>query len=167
MKYLTFIRHAKSDWSNTGQKDIDRPLNSKGLRDTPKMGGKLKEMGFEPEKIFASISMRTRMTAELLVEQLNYNQEVEYCEEIYEASVRSLFDFISLIPNQLNDIAIIGHNPTLTYISEYFSNEVLEHVPTCGVVRIAFDLEEWALLTKGGGKLIYFISPEKSENLED
>ena len=42
MKTVYFIRHAKSSWDNASIKDIDRPLNDRGLRDAPAMGLKLK-----------------------------------------------------------------------------------------------------------------------------
>ncbi|NJN77631.1 MAG: hypothetical protein HC803_04300 [Saprospiraceae bacterium] len=43
MKTVLFIRHAKSSWKDVNLKDIERPLNKRGLRDAPFMGRKLKE----------------------------------------------------------------------------------------------------------------------------
>ncbi len=161
MKILTFIRHAKSDWSNPGQKDFDRPLNEVGYRIAPKMGVKLRELNLKPEIIFCSPAMRTKQTAELLVEQLEYDLDsIIFSEEIYEASTRNLSDLISGLDEAKTDIAFIGHNPSFTYICEYLTGQVLDNIPTCGVVRIIFDVQNWNLISKDMGKIDYFVYPE-------
>ena len=50
-KTLILIRHAKSDRSDSGQKDFDRELNPRGHSDAPRMGGKLVELGVKPNLI--------------------------------------------------------------------------------------------------------------------
>ena len=162
MKYLTFIRHAKSDWSNHGQDDFDRVLNGRGKRVAPKMGSKLQELKFHPNKIYSSTAVRARLTSELLVEQLDYPvSEVNYVDDIYEASTRSLLNFINNLNDQFYDVAIIGHNPSLTYLCEYLTGEVIGNVPTTGIVRVRFDFDEWKMISEKTAELIYFIFPKK------
>jgi phosphohistidine phosphatase len=161
MKYLTLIRHAKSDWSLGNQKDFDRKLNDRGLRDAPRMGFKLNQLSFNPEKIYCSPAKRTTETVELLLEQLPYPiDNVEFVESIYEASVKTLFELCTNLKNDLSDVAFVGHNPSTTFLAEYLSAEILENVPTCGVIRISFDTNDWALISKGSGKLEYFLYPK-------
>jgi phosphohistidine phosphatase len=163
MKKLTFIRHAKSDWSMGNQKDFDRKLNDRGLRDAPRMGFRLNEMGFNPQMIFCSPAQRTTETVELLLEQLKAYpiEKVEFVEQIYEASVRSLFEFVNAISNDFDDVAVIGHNPALTYLAEFLTNEVLENIPTAGVVQMIFPFDDWKMLSKGTGNLEFFIYPKQ------
>src|SRR6478609_9785737 len=99
-KTLILIRHAKSDWSDGGEKDFDRGLNQRGNMDAPRMGGKLKEMGIMPDLIVSSPALRTTLTTEYICEQINYPfDKVDFQEDIYEASVRTLLKVV----NELND----------------------------------------------------------------
>jgi len=164
MKYITLIRHAKSDWSLTDQKDIERTLNLRGKRDAPVMGKKLFDLNLLPNKIFVSPAERTRETCNLLVEQLDYPLgEVNEVDEIYEASVGSLLNFINRLDNQFHDVAIIGHNPSISYLTEYLTGTEIGNVPTCGVIRMKFDFEDWELISKDTADLIYFIYPKQLE----
>ena len=165
MKHITFIRHAKSDWDNSSStKDIDRTLNERGRRVAPKMGMKLKELNLSPDHVVSSPSIRTRETVELVIEHLNFDLDtVEYIEELYEASTRNISNIINAFDEKFNDVVVIGHNPGLTYMCEYLTNEVLDNIPTCGVVRISFDISSWSMIVKGLGKLEYFIFPKQFE----
>ena len=165
MKYLTLIRHAKSDWSVSGQKDIDRELNLRGKRDAPKMGMKLNELNLKPGKIYISPSARTKETSGFLVEQLEYPLgEVNIVDELYEASVGSLLEFVNQLDDQFHDVAIIGHNPSITYLAEYLTGEEIGNVPTCGTIRMKVDLPEWQMISKDTADLIYFVYPKMFES---
>src|SRR4051794_29220568 len=119
-KNLILLRHAKSDWSDPGQKDFDRDLNSRGRLDAPRMGKKLCEMDVKPDLIIASPALRARLTAEFVSEQLRYDvDKIDFREEIYEASLRSLLNVINGLDDTYNKVMIVGHNPTFTYIAEY------------------------------------------------
>lgn len=162
MKHITFIRHAKSDWSNTGQKDFDRTLNERGRRVAPKMGKKLQELSIKPDLVLCSPSVRTMQTLELIVEQLDYNIETTQVEEqLYEASVRNIAETIAGLDDEFKDIIIISHNPSLTYFCEYLTDEKLDNIPTCGVVRVSFPFEKWEMISKSTGNMDFFIYPEK------
>jgi len=161
MKYLTLIRHAQTEPAQAGQKDIDRVLDRKGQRDAPKMGVKLNELNLNPNKIYISNSVRTVSTSNLLVEQLEYPLgEIEQDEVLYETSVGSLLAFVNKLDDSVHDVTIIAHNPSISYLSEYLTGEEIGGVPSCGVVRMKFDLTEWKLLSKDSGDLIYFVYPQ-------
>ena len=56
-KIIYFIRHAKSSWDDYSLKDIDRPLNSRGKRDAPKMARYLIELSVQPDIIVIPLSL--------------------------------------------------------------------------------------------------------------
>lgn len=161
------MRHAKSDWSNTGQKDFDRSLNNRGLMDAPKMGYRLREMGIKPDIILSSPALRAKMTAEYVSEQLKYDfDKIIWEEEIYEASVRTLLGIINKIDDQYNTALIFGHNPTFTYLAENLSKSEIGNIPTSGVVAIEFELESWSMISEGTGTLKWFIYPKEGQSSE-
>ena len=160
-KSLFLVRHAKSDWSDPGQKDFDRELNSRGVIDAPKMGRKLFDMGVKPDIILCSPALRAKLTCEYVTEQLKFDEDkIVYDEEIYEASTRSLLNVINNIDDKYQSAMLFGHNPTFTYIAENFTKESLGNIPTCGVVQIDFELDSWKEVSGETGKLKFFIYPK-------
>lgn len=162
MKKLTLIRHAKSDWTDPVVKDFDRPLNSRGHRVAPKMGVKLHEMGFAPALLVSSPAVRARATTEYLIEQLKYDlTEVRFDDELYEASVRILLSMVNQLSDDLGHVAFVGHNPTLTYLTEYLTGDEVGDLPTCAVVQMDFEVDTWEAVSKDTGTIASYIYPKR------
>jgi phosphohistidine phosphatase len=160
-KTLLLIRHAKSDWSIQGQKDFDRELNQRGHTDAPRMGAKLFEMGIKPELVVSSPAQRTKLTAEYICEQVKYPVEkIEYNEEIYEASVRTLLKVVNELDDIYSMVAIVGHNPGFSYLAEYLTGAVIGSLPTCGIVELSFDFNKWSLASQNTASMKCFIYPK-------
>eukprot|EP00899_Mesostigma_viride_P008434 jgi/Mesvir1/17592/Mv08824-RA.1 len=66
LRRLILLRHAKSSWSEPGLRDHDRPLSKRGEEAAPLVASKLKELGWVPELILSSDSLRTRQTLDLM-----------------------------------------------------------------------------------------------------
>jgi phosphohistidine phosphatase len=165
-KTLYFMRHAKSDWSVSGQKDFDRSLNHRGLMDAPKMGHRLMSMEIKPDLILSSPALRAKMTAEYVSEQLKYEfDKIVWDEEIYEAPVRTLLSIINKLDPSYNNVLIFGHNPSITYLAEYLSKAEIGNIPTAGVVCIEFEVPEWAMVSEGTGSLKWFIYPKEATDI--
>ncbi len=160
------MRHAKSDWSISGQKDFDRSLNQRGLMDAPKMGARLKGMGILPDLIISSPALRAKMTAEYVAEQLHYDlDKIDWNEEIYEAPVRTLLQIINQVSPAISSFIIFGHNPSITYLAEYLSKAEIGNIPTAGVVCIEFEVPEWDMVSEGTGQLKWFIYPKEATDI--
>jgi len=160
-KTLILIRHAKSDWSNSGEKDFDRSLNQRGHMDAPRMGGKLHEMGIVPDQIVSSPALRTTLTAEYICEQIKYPfEKVDFQEDIYEASVRTLLKVINELDDKHKTVIIIGHNPGFSYLAEYLTGTEVGDVPTCGIVELNIEFDKWALVSQHTATLKSFIYPK-------
>ena len=65
MKRLILMRHAKSDWSASGD-DHGRPLNARGRNSAPAMGRWLADRDWLPDEVLCSTATRTRQTLTLL-----------------------------------------------------------------------------------------------------
>jgi phosphohistidine phosphatase len=160
-KILYLARHAKSDWSIPGQKDFERELNTRGLTDAPKMGRILHEKHVLPDIILSSPAVRAKHTAELMAEQLQYDLDnIVYEEELYEASVRSLLLVINRLDSDYQKVMIFGHNPSLTYLAEFLTKEVIGNIPTSGILEISLDIDSWEEVSGDLGTLNWFIYPK-------
>lgn len=163
-KTLFLLRHAKSDWADSGQKDFYRELNSRGYADAPKMGIRMNELGVKPDVIFCSSSKRTVLTCEYICERINYLLDsVIFDDDLYEASSRTLLNKINAVEDSNNNALFVGHNPTFTYIAEYLTGKEIGEIPTCGCLKITFDVNSWSEISKDLGKLEWFIFPKDGE----
>jgi len=161
-KILILVRHAKSDWSVAAQKDIERVLNERGHRDAPRMGKILADKQLKIDAFISSPADRAKLTARYFVEQFKVAEEnIIINENLYEASARVWMNEVNELDNQLNTVVMFGHNPGISYFSEYVTKEELGEIPTCAIVAISFDVEDWKLVTGNAGKLIFYDYPEK------
>lgn len=155
MKILYLIRHAKSDWSNSALLDYDRILSEKGITDTVLMAKKLNELNFKPSLIICSPAQRTTSTADFI----SRGTSILFYNSIYEASLIDLIELINVLPNEHKEIALIGHNPSITKLSNYLTDDFIDHMPTCSIVKIELEIDNWNEIVHGIGIKKYFISP--------
>ena len=161
MKTIHLIRHAQSSSENPGTSDFYRKLNERGLRDAPFMAKELKKIAYHPDYILCSPAKRTAKTAEIVCEKLNFNQNnINFEQRIYEASLKTLLEVLNEIPNQYNNIALIGHNPAITQLSNFLTNDYIDNIPTCGIVKIEMDIDDWQHIIEGIGRKLFFIYPK-------
>ena len=161
MKKLFLIRHAKSSWEDTSLADFDRPLNKRGKKDAPFMGSILYKQGVKPDLILSSPAKRAYSTAKKIAKELNYSVEkIEKSKKIYLSSPAALLDIITKQKEYIQTLLLFGHNPELTELVAQLCNEHIDNVPTCGIVCISFDVEQWNLINKSNSKFEYFDYPK-------
>ena len=167
MKKLYICRHAKSSWTFQGISDFDRPLNNRGTKDAPFIGKLLAEQKIKPDAIFSSPAKRAITTAKTIAKEIGYPVEnIKKEDNIYEARLGFLIDFIQTLPDELNNIMIFGHNPGVTSLSNVLSNQHIENIPTSGVVELEFDFDKWRELDIQSGKLLNYEYPKKYKTHE-
>ena len=158
MKKLALIRHAKAE-KDTLAKDIDRPLKYTGIQDARFMAERLKDSKQAPQILVTSPALRTKTTAEIFADYLSL-PEPEINGSIYQATVQTLLKVINSLPSQYDFIGLVGHNPGVSEILDYLTDEQRE-VHTCTVALIDFEANDWGLITKSSGKLAYYSSPKE------
>lgn len=160
MKELILIRHAKSSWKDSSLDDFDRPLNKRGKENAPFMAKRLKEKGLNPDLIISSPSLRTKLTLEYFLKEFNYKKDVVFENSIYEAPYENLLNVIKNVPNSVNQLFFIGHNPGLNDLSDFLLGEFYENIPTSGVLKIVFYTDSWKEISKNNSKLEFFEYPK-------
>ncbi len=175
MKILWLLRHAKSSWRNKILDDFHRPLSKRGIDDSPFMAKHLLELDFSVDTIVSSPSLRTQETLRLMAPSFGLRfEDLVFNEKIYEAPLPQLLSVIRGFKENWNKVAIMGHNPGLTLLSNYLVEAIVESIPTAGGVCIHLDIPTWKKIREKRGKLIHFIFPKavrtelnSSENRED
>ena len=162
MKTLYLARHAKSSWKFPGLDDFERPLNKRGRKNAPFMGKILKKLKVAPNLIISSPANRAAMTARIIAHKIKYPlDEIRYSEAIYEFSANAVIQVIKQIDNTVDQVMLVGHNPALTDLANYFSGEPISNIPTCGIFCVDLDISSWAKIIEHCGKLIFFEFPKK------
>lgn len=161
MRTLYLVRHAKSSWDFPGLRDFDRPLNERGQHDAPRMGKLLARDGVKPDLIISSPAKRAISTAICFAEALGVEEKsIKREMDIYEAWPQELQRIISQLPDDARIVLLFGHNNTLTEVANIFTDDLIENVPTCGVVRIESDAETWNKFYEGNSRVTACFFPK-------
>ncbi len=160
VKKLFLVRHAKAQQESVDNTDFSRELADRGLRDASLVGSYLKNNGYNVEMIISSPAARALATAELFATQLGYNPDnIHTNEELYLASVRTFLQAVNQLKDSWQQVMMVGHNPTITYLGEYMSDAEVGNMPTGSVMVLDFAADSWAALAQNSGTLAAFITP--------
>ena len=161
MKTLLVLRHAKSSWKDEKIDDHERPLNTRGLKDAPRMGELLKEHDLVPEYILSSSAVRARLTAELAAEHSGYEGEIGGGRELYSFASEDYLEALEKLEDGYARVMVVGHNPGLEELVEWLTG-VYASLPTASLAVINLDIEHWSELEEGGvGKLVQVFRPKE------
>jgi len=161
MKTLILVRHAKSDWDNHELTDFERPLNKRGLKDAPHMGKLIANMKLKPELLISSPAVRALTTAKHFAKELSYPiEKIVHEKSIYEYGANGILRTIQKHGHSYSSIMVFGHNPDLTHLVNFLGSERIDNMPTCGVVCIDFDIDNWDELNQTQGKTRFFEFPK-------
>lgn len=161
MLQLTLIRHAKSSWGEPGLSDFDRPLNKRGLHDAAKMGDRLKDKLAPVDRFICSPAKRALTTALLLTQELGYPEaDIKQHQQLYDASLPTLLKIIQDLDSTAKHCVLVAHNPGLSQLADYLDNGKTGDLPTCAVVSLTFELDDWAAVDRNSGRVALFEYPK-------
>lgn len=156
VKTVYFVRHAKSCWNNNLQ-DFDRPIKKRGVKDAHLVSKHLESKNIKPELILCSSAKRTRLTAEIFIENLELDAvKIEFMKVLYDFSGEALLNVLKSCDNSIDKVLIFGHNYALTNLANQLGSTAITNVTTSGFVQIDFNTDRWENLKKGETKLIVF-----------
>jgi phosphohistidine phosphatase len=162
MKRLTLVRHAKSSWKNAALADFDRPLNSRGQRDAPRMGARLAALGILPDIILSSPARRARKTAKLLAAAIpDAHERILFDPALYEASAAVLLERVRTFDESWQHVMLVGHNPGLTDLTNLLTAAGVENIPTCGVLVADLAIDSWPAADAGCGHSVHYLIPKE------
>lgn len=162
MKKLVLIRHAKSDWHSNAATDFERPLNKRGRKNAPIMGKRLAERGCSPDLLLSSPAQRARETAEAIAEQFNLTAaDITFEQSIYEASLATLTKLVHSLDDELENVILIGHNPGVSELGEWLTDDAPEWLPTCGLLALELTIDVWSEASAGCAFLAAYDYPKK------
>ena len=161
MKTLLLVRHAKSSWADPGQKDFDRPLNTRGLKDAPVMAKRLIARNVEIDVFISSTAKRARQTCELFMREFDANPDTMiFQSELYLAEPDAFTEVIQRINSTVDHAIIFSHNNGITDFANQLTNTRIDEMPTCSVFAIKIKENNWADFAKAEKEFWFFDYPK-------
>ncbi len=160
MKTLHIARHAKSSWEYPELSDEERPLLRKGIKRTRKTGSFLKDNKIRIDHIISSPAVRAYETARILAEVLNYPEDhLKVVNSLYHANTNVLLDQLYSLPDEINSVMLVGHNPMFTSFANHFLTTKIDWLPTSGIVSIDFNTDKWENIMMAERETRFLIFP--------
>jgi phosphohistidine phosphatase len=142
MKTLYIIRHAKT---NNPPLDADRILTEPGMERTRKLGTFLRQQNCQIQRLISSSAVRAIQTATIIAEQIGFARE-QICasDSLYcGADQDTYFRMIIEQDNTIDSLMIVGHNPEITNVVQFFIPDCTSYMQTGSCYCIDFLTHQW------------------------
>lgn len=167
MKRLYLLRHGKA--ARNEIPDLERPLTKRGRKDAALVGSWLARKSRSPDAVLCSPSSRTMETWKKLGEKLKDVREPRVLKSLYNARPSMLLARIRSVPDTVESLLVIGHNPGLQDLAIRLAapdskKRVLEKVvgkwPTAAMAVFELDAKSWRDLGESGARLVRVVEPK-------
>ncbi|WP_426417526.1 SixA phosphatase family protein [Aestuariirhabdus sp. LZHN29] len=149
MKQLLVLRHGKSSWSHPELADIDRPLNKRGKRTTPRMAELIHDRYPDLSLILSSPATRARDTARAVLASFNDQIRLGLEPDLYHAYPDEISQTLAQCGDGHDCVMIVGHNPGLEEWVHELDRDFCDPLPTAGLVALECPIDSWQEITLG------------------
>lgn len=164
MKIISIWRHAKAERPENYASDFERPLTERGHKDAARMAALIANLEPPVDLILSSPAARTAQTVQALITQLNGAIDPLWNETIYLAAAETLLALLKAMPEEINHVVMVGHNPGLEELASGLCGSAPEDVfvrlPTAALAHVMIDTDHWSTVRWGGSQLKLLITPK-------
>lgn len=168
MKILGLLRHAKSDWDNSAQRDFDRGLNERGRKGARVIGRHIREHGQPWDIVLASPAVRVKLTMDgaLLPQEPIYDQRLYLAS--YDTIIETIEAHAGTGEDEANAVLIAGHNPGLQDVllelvapgkENPLFREAVVKFPTSAYAILECEIDHWSQLKRHCAQVVHFMRP--------
>ncbi|MCC5939087.1 MAG: histidine phosphatase family protein [Lunatimonas sp.] len=160
MKKFVIWRHAKSSWEDAFLSDHERPLASRGIRDTPEMADRLLKQGIKPDLLVSSDANRALATAKLAAVSFHFPEKnILTMASMYHAGPQALLRAIRQTEDVFETVFFFGHNPGMTDLVILLGGE-LDNLPTCGQYGFRSSAASWRDISPDNTQFWFYDFPK-------
>lgn len=166
---LLLLRHAKSDWSEAGLADRDRPLAKRGRAGAELIAGYMRQQALAPDLVLSSPATRTRQTVSLVLDIIATSPKILFDETLYDfGSGERLLAAIRDEGGDAKTLMLVGHNPAIERLAALLAGAgdaalmaaMQRKFPTAALAVIDFADKAWSAVKPGKGTLTAFVTPK-------
>lgn len=159
---LYIVRHAKAEDHGLFGRDHDRDLTADGIMAAARIGRNLHGRGIKPNCLISSTANRARDTAKVMAEQLSLDSEQLILNEyLFDGGPKAYMAVVNALSDECETAMIVGHNPDVSYFSEFLTHHSVGSMSKGAVVAITFDNLRWADVSGRTGTLAFQVSPKE------
>jgi len=148
---LFLIRHAQAHDSQVYNADKERELKPAGIIEATELGKYLKASCYHADLIISSDASRAKATARLIASEIHYpSHQIHHVEKIYSGDIRNLLTLIGQTSDSVEQLFMVGHNPTILELINYLSDTQKNSMQPCELSVLTFN-ERWSQLSAGCG----------------
>jgi len=168
MKTLYILRHAHSEPGGAILSDFDRPLDERGQAEAGAIARYFQQSGRQFDYVMCSAALRAQETLEPLRPILG-TQAIELSENFYNISEDKILSYLRLIPDEMNNVLYIGHNPGVAFAILKLAGSVPDFlkdgIKTATLVGFQFPIYKWKDLDWREGQIwdVFQPSPGATE----
>jgi len=137
---LVVMRHAKTERPHEAPSDHERALTKRGRGDAPRVAGRLDELGWVPDEVLCSDSMRTTETYERMASEWDGERSLVITRRLYLASPSALMEALRRAEGQT--VMVVGHNPGLEGLVDTLCGEPVR-MTTGNAVLLRREMIPW------------------------
>lgn len=141
-KRLIIMRHAKSSWTSGAVSDHQRPLSERGRRDAPRIGARLRDIGWVPDLVISSDSERTLETWQCMQAEFPHPIEARFSHALYHRGLSAIVGECSMLPQEISTLLVLGHNPGWEDATSSLSGKWLR-MTTANAALLESDADDW------------------------
>lgn len=140
---LILMRHAKSAWDTGAGSDHARALNPRGLRDAPRIGTRLIDMGWRPDLVLLSDAVRTRETLQHLFGGVAERPAEALEPRFYLGGIEEIRDVLLEQDDRYRTLMVLGHNPGWESALQWLTGQA-ERLTTANAALLTCSADSWA-----------------------
>lgn len=161
-KTILIMRHAKSSWDDSSQKDFDRPLNKRGRKDAPAMGAYLSGLGLNPDYIISSPAQRARETILKVADAIGAAENIiSWNKALYTEGTEAYLDAIRSTPSRAEIVLIAGHNPTIEQtVARLSGGSVRRQMTTANIACFVSSAAGWGEVSEKNSEFKWLTGPK-------
>lgn len=146
IKTLILVRHSKAESRDQSLSDIYRPITEEGKADSYRMANQLLSSGIKPDLIIASVATRASQTASIFSEVLNTGDEnINLLKKLYYGSAKTIMDCIFGIPDNINCVIVVAHNPGISELARALSSGRIFYMENTHIIILEYNIEHWRM----------------------
>lgn len=139
---------------------MQRPLLSRGIKDSTFLAGLLADQDFKPDLIISSPALRAMETAEIVRAVLGLERQVRIVPSIYHDGAAELIKLVKGLEDEHESVMIFGHNPTMeNAIAHLLNMSASFEMPTSGMACIEIRGWYWKDLNTRNVHLRWLLVP--------
>jgi phosphohistidine phosphatase len=144
-KILILVRHSKPENRVSSLKDFERSLTSEGISASDKMARFLLESGIIPDLILTSSAKRAIETSRIFSEILKIGEKnIIPIRNLYYSPANTILDQIYGLPDTVNCLMIVAHNPGISELSRRLSAGSSFYMDNTQVSLLEYEIDQWA-----------------------